>query len=291
MRLRSIPLALAGLALTSGAAIAREKPPITLERSSKWDVNYDADSFSALAVFGRDAKQVTLRLTWFEPSDMFQLMLIGKSLPRQMTSSSIEVTFNGGSATHRTRSINGTSGDLPMIIVPGTRLHYLKELPAGMTDFPGTTTEEERAVDQVDLRFNGDTLRLPLKPFGQVMAAVHTCTRALVKSWGFDPETQEALKARASVIGPPDHLLTSADYPSGALRQGANGLVRFRLDVDPDGRVSGCHILKGVQSPEFEKTTCDLVRRRARFEPALDATGKPIASYDVDSVQWRVEGS
>jgi protein TonB len=68
--------------------------------------------------------------------------------------------------------------------------------------------------------------------------------------------------------------------------RGANGLVRFRLDVDPEGHVGACHVLKSIQSPDFEKITCDLIRKRARFKPALDASGKPTPSYYVNTVKW-----
>jgi hypothetical protein len=67
---------------------------------------------------------------------------------------------------------------------------------------------------------------------------------------------------------------------------GHNGLVQFRLDVDPGGKVAGCFILSRTSPDDFADITCRAMTRRARLQPALDAKGKPIRSYYVNKVIW-----
>jgi TonB family protein len=95
--------------------------------------------------------------------------------------------------------------------------------------------------------------------------------------------------ARAAPVGSPGNWLTSGDYPTDLLRQGAIGVVHFRLNVDEKGAVTGCHVQMSSMPAEFEVTTCKLFMRRAKFNPGHNAKGEPIKSYFISSVRWSVQ--
>lgn len=76
------------------------------------------------------------------------------------------------------------------------------------------------------------------------------------------------------------------DYPSAALRAGDEGIVRFSLTVGPDGRVADCIVTESSGSAALDATTCRILRSRARYLPARDASGRPANGSDSGAVSW-----
>ena len=50
-----------------------------------------------------------------------------------------------------------------------------------------------------------------------------------------------------------------------------------RLFVNPEGRTTGCKILIASGNPLLDRQACEALARRARFEPARDKLGIPVA--------------
>jgi TonB family protein len=80
--------------------------------------------------------------------------------------------------------------------------------------------------------------------------------------------------------------VTNADYPLAAIRANEQGIVSFRLDVDQQGRVTGCTITASSGSSTLDMTTCRLLMRRGRFEPARDKRGRAVASSFNSRFRW-----
>lgn len=80
--------------------------------------------------------------------------------------------------------------------------------------------------------------------------------------------------------------VTAADYPSGALRRGEQGITYFSARVDTAGRVDACEITQSSGSAELDEATCRLVVARARFRPAQDARGNPTPAYYRTRIRW-----
>ena len=87
---------------------------------------------------------------------------------------------------------------------------------------------------------------------------------------------------------PPIGLFTDDDYPAGALRGEHQGLVRFRLEIGPDGRVSNCTIRSSSGSSSLDERTCRILRTRSRFVPARDSEGHPVPDTRDGEVTWRL---
>lgn len=79
------------------------------------------------------------------------------------------------------------------------------------------------------------------------------------------------------------------DYPGDASRAGATGSVTAHFDVGPDGRVSGCVVVRSSGNASLDRTTCRLIEQRFRFEPARDAAGDPVASVAGWRQDWWLE--
>jgi protein TonB len=82
------------------------------------------------------------------------------------------------------------------------------------------------------------------------------------------------------------------DYPTMDLNLGHEGVTKFTLTIGTDGRVAGCQVTKSSGYRGLDAATCTLIRKRARFTPASDASGaKTVGSYS-GSMRWQmpVEG-
>ena len=81
-------------------------------------------------------------------------------------------------------------------------------------------------------------------------------------------------------------LISRDDYPPAAMGTGAHGRVSMMLKLDTQGRVTECIITRSSGSAVLDLTTCRLVQRRARFDPATDQSGKPVIGFIAQSVEW-----
>lgn len=84
----------------------------------------------------------------------------------------------------------------------------------------------------------------------------------------------------------PASWLSDADYPAAALWAGAQGLVRYVLEVDATGKVVRCGIAESSGSSLLDSATCALLRRRGRFFPALDAEGNAVPGRWAGDYRW-----
>lgn len=83
-------------------------------------------------------------------------------------------------------------------------------------------------------------------------------------------------------------LITPADYPSEAFRAKKEGNVAVRLTVSAAGRASNCTIRRSSGYKALDDAACWLLKRRARFVPALDAAGKPTQGQFDHLVMWKI---
>lgn len=95
---------------------------------------------------------------------------------------------------------------------------------------------------------------------------------------------EPAVGAKGQIQG----LISEADYPPEALRNGEQGTVRFRLFISPRGSVTGCRVTASSGSGTLDRETCRLIRERARFTPARDRRGRAVADTASSSVQWHL---
>lgn len=81
------------------------------------------------------------------------------------------------------------------------------------------------------------------------------------------------------IVTRPRHLegrFRGSDYPRGAGDAGAEGTVLAHYDVGVNGRVSNCRVVRSSGNAELDQTTCRLIERRFRYEPARDADGNAV---------------
>ena len=83
-------------------------------------------------------------------------------------------------------------------------------------------------------------------------------------------------------------LFSADDYPAGSANRGEQGNVQVLIHVDDKGAVSSCEIKTSSGYPELDTQTCNIIALRARFEPARNGNGEPIAGEIIKTVDWRL---
>jgi len=97
--------------------------------------------------------------------------------------------------------------------------------------------------------------------------------------------TPKAATPRGSGQG---NWVTTSDYPSRALNDKREGVTGYRVSIGPDGRVTDCNITSSSGSPDLDEATCANIRRRARFNPAMDGEGQPTSGSYSARVRWQI---
>lgn len=283
---------IAALALPSLAS-AKDEPPISLAKTTKWEIKYNPDACQLLAGFGKAAERVIFVVTREQPGDLFDLQLYGKSLTYGGISVPMEVTFGPAASPTKQRGVALTMSGaekLPVIRIANLRIDGWNDWkhPEAM---PAIDPAREAKVTAIGFRKpGGKHYLLETGSMAAPLAAMRACTSDLVKTWGYDPAVEEQLTRRATPTESPGNWLGSNDFPNKSLMQGHNGIVRFRIDVDPAGLPSGCRILYRTNPDEFADLSCKLLLKRARFNPALDAAGRPVKSYYINTIRWVAGG-
>jgi protein TonB len=77
------------------------------------------------------------------------------------------------------------------------------------------------------------------------------------------------------------------DYPPGAIAAGAEGTAQAQLTIGPDGRVTGCNLIRSTGNGSLDSTTCNILRRRVKFSPAKDTNGNATSdTYTTPPIRW-----
>src|SRR4051794_909360 len=83
---------------------------------------------------------------------------------------------------------------------------------------------------------------------------------------------------------PIQSLFSRDDYPAAA--DGRHVPVGVNLAIDTQGRVIGCLITRSSGLGVLDAATCNILRRRERFAPAVDGRGAPVIGTVDETVDW-----
>ncbi|GAA4052471.1 TonB family protein [Parerythrobacter jejuensis] len=86
----------------------------------------------------------------------------------------------------------------------------------------------------------------------------------------------------------PGRWITDSDYRSSWINREWAGTAGFRLSIGANGRVQECTVVDSTGHPALDAATCKLVRRRARFEAALNDKGEKVPGTFSSAVRWQI---
>lgn len=86
----------------------------------------------------------------------------------------------------------------------------------------------------------------------------------------------------------PAMWIQTNDYPEIALAQKMEGVVGFFLTINKLGSVSHCFITHSSSHEALDRKTCDILTKRALFQPSLNKSGNPVEGHFINRVRWRL---
>lgn len=295
----SIFILLAALTLP-GTVAAKE--PLRLKPSSKWNIHYADDSCRMGRSFGAGDEKIVLIADRYQPGGDLRLSFVGKPTHTRLNEGYVEVKFGPAEAEQKVSFYPGLLADKTptLILQHGVRIvpyppEVLKAYEAAVKakkydfDWPEIAPEREAAVTYIEVKRSvGQPFILETGSLGAPLAALEKCTDELLDHWGIDVAKHASLSRPVRAKSNPGNWMKSDDYPSEMLRLGKRAIVHFRLNVDVAGKATACHIQQSTRPKAFDDAVCKAIMRNARFEPALDADGKPVASYWLNSVVFHI---
>jgi TonB family protein len=143
------------------------------------------------------------------------------------------------------------------------------------------------AATSLAVRSKGhDVAQVPIPGAAKAVAALRACEASALKDWGQDAAAMMSLRSWAKPAGGAETWITDKDYPDDAIRGHESGTVVVLLKIGADGVATGCAVIDSSGSKTLDDQTCAIYGRRARYDPAIDATGKPIAGLAAVRIRW-----
>lgn len=290
------------VALSWPGTPAGARDVLRLQPSTKWVLEYADENCRLIRSFGQGDQQISLVLDQFEPGDQFRVMLVGKPLKVRSGTANGRLRFGPNEAESKFEAEAATLGEKPaLLVLESQRLAPLTREEQAASDranrrgdrfdpAPIGTAREAAATWLEVTRAVPQDLVLVTGPMSQPMAALRKCSWDTVKHWGLDVEQQKTLTRKVSPKNRAAAWLNPSDYPASMVRGGYQGLVTVRMIVDSEGKPTSCHVQWSTQPKEFDAVVCGSTMTRARFEPALDAQGKPVPSFYVLTVRFQLHG-
>lgn len=282
--------ALAAFAAVSVSGRAAEKQPLTLAPTSPWEVDYADDSCALRRAFGTGDAAATLQFRGVSPGGRYELTIASGALSQ--TRGAPRIRYRADEDWFEPAApLLLNDGDLRGVVFDdGLRPALLKPKNEAWPSWPDADRDAfEAMVTEITVAGSFEReLTLQTGPMHKPMEAMRACLRELVTYWGFDSAVQETLSRQVEPIRQADWARRTLNaYPLDMLRQGKSGRVPIRVMVGADGKPTSCVASKGFAEPSFEEHACAATMRHARFEPALDAGGRPVASYFITTIVYQ----
>ncbi|MBD3763119.1 energy transducer TonB [Rhizorhabdus sp.] len=290
--MRRTVLALAALSALFAAPARAE--PVSIAPSSPWNVDFAPEKCRLARLFGEGENRHLVFFEQYWPSETFGLTVAGPSFKRFGSRQRTELSFSAAQKPMRTEPFKGTIGEYGDGLIYST----ISLTEAGeddrsernelVTRVPQLDLAAAAASEFVSLRQRGKEIRLLTGPLDAAFAVLNRCSLDLIGDWGLDIEKHRNAQRLARWTNP-DAVVRKivANYPRGALNDGEQGIMRMRVLVSTEGRVEDCIIINATTADRLESPACKAMLE-ARFEPALDAEGKPMRSYFAESVVYKI---
>ena len=284
-------------------ALANDDQPLRLAPSSAWQMKYNEDSCRLGRQFGEGEEATVFYIDRYEPGDEFLMVVSGKPVdgPKR---ADVFIQFGPDEAEHQEGASRAIMGDdIPALVFSTSEFAAPpsdEELKAASEKRENTGPDDvknrfsysfdaQREANITWLSIRGAPERdlvLELGPMGEPMQAMRACVDELLTHWGIDIEAHKTLTREVEPRGSPGNWMGYRDYPTAMLKNGDNGLVKFRLTVGVDGKPTDCSIQESTRPKGFDDAVCKGMMRKAKFKPALDAKGEPIVSFWRNTVRF-----
>lgn len=283
-------------------------PPMRLQPSSPWNVEYGQNSCRLMRTFGEGPNKTSLLLESPAPGNL-TMLVVGRPLKTGLREVPGKFLPEAGEAM-KGRLAESSEDHAPAVLwagvelEPDTIVNRQKKQAAEERKRPNVRPPAfdlaQRATDeaarhdfesritgiQVDVR-NDRSVILETGPLREPMKIFDLCMRDALKDWGVNPDIEDKI-VRPAWAPEPRRWLVANDYPRDMIMRNKESEVSARLLLDATGRPTSCTSLSYFNEPEFNKTVCAKFMARAHFEPAELADGTKVPSYYTVHVIFNV---
>ena len=279
-------LAAIALAATATPALADD---LVLSPSSEWAFSEYDDRCRATRVFGEGRDSTTLWIEQGGTEPNYNLTLIGRPF-RNPYGGGVRLQFGEEEEFIRSYITLESSTGRPVLAMFGATIVQGEMEREGDAETPDVSIDRSRASAIKTLRLRTsipEPVELQLGSMEKPLAFLDECgTRiaAILSAAG------RALTGEATPPEPidEDEWLVGADYPNYLVAARMEGRLEVRLTVNRRGRPSSCFVIASNKPQLFDDPVCLNLMKRARFEPARDVEGNPVASYYTTNVTFAI---
>jgi len=309
MFMRSIPIlaSTAALLLTTGPAGAA---PVRLAPSSGWELLEYDDKCRMVRNFGSGNNETTLWIDKGGPGPGVNLTVIGRPV-RNPKGAYVRIAFAPGQPVERNFITATTTRGRPMLGLFGVQPVALAAETGGEPERGADNGEEsvdltlaeaagDSSVAALQNRFAAITalelsgavfepITLELDAMLPMASDLIECVNKLAKQLGRKPSEMGGLAKEATTVDVESWAQKiQENYPVHLLQNGQQASVAVRLTVNKEGRASFCEVTDYSGPASFNETACLQLLRHARFDPAKDAEGAPVASFYATRITYRI---
>lgn len=294
-------VALASLGASAAPVAAQDAQPHRFAPSSPWAMEYADNGCKLIRNFSDGTEEITLALERTEPGYNLAVGVTGNPLKTFRNAKQAALAFGPGGGDQERPLVSRKLADgrpfyliNPVSFVPMPDLSKMKPEDAmkamGTPPSPELELAAAQNVTAVALTKGfSQPVELQVGSMAAPMKAMQGCMDDLLTEWGIDAAAHHKLSRLASPLNM-DKLPKPFQPPKRQWREGREGFVHFRLKVDAEGKPTDCAIVS-PSSAQLDSAACAALLKEWRFSPAMDAAGKPIASYHMNRVFFStVEG-
>lgn len=117
-----------------------------------------------------------------------------------------------------------------------------------------------------------------------LLTASDECNRKTFLASGATPEMVAAMATEP--FDATRTFFSSDDYPASAVVRHQEGKARVLLATDKNGRVITCQVVSSSEIDALDDASCNILKRRGKYEPGLNKAGKPIPAPVLVTIKW-----
>lgn len=244
--------------------------PAPMSPTQKWVLNY-AESMCVLSrEYGTEAKPLTFGLRPSPMGDYVRIAIL-QAEDSNAANGKANIAFDGNPA------IEAPYMGGP-ISTPGM---YILFVDTKWSQLNGFNTAKVMSIDA-----GRRHIVLNLSGVPAALKALKVCEKDLLVNWGLDPKLVDRLETMPSLRGGPATIFSVDDYPAAAIRAQSQGTAGVRFWVSKEGKASDCRVVESSGTKVLDETTCNIIVRRGKYDPARTTSGEAIDSPAFTRVRW-----
>jgi hypothetical protein len=277
--MRRIILGVALSALPSVPALAQEETVLT--PSGPWEKASSGDQCRIERKFEANGQPHLLILEQNAPGPGFAMAVAGPSLVGLSSELPVRINLTEGHPGIEESARIEPNRQFGQVAVVSDLTIFAPPRPKfGRVDTEFLGFMDRVAVAQGDTQTNFVTGSL-----ADAAQMLNECTAQTLRSWGLEPKVQYGIQRTAFPLEAKQFARKMLRlFTNRNLRSGPFEAIAL---VDASGTATGCLILPGPGYDDLDSAACKAIKK-ARYLPALDAEGRPVASFWKTSFKFNV---